>query len=99
MKKTAAFIIALTFLVSALCHAVDSPSDSGKRPNIVFIYSDDWGWGDLSSHGHPWLKTPNIDKLAAEGIGFQQFNVVNPVCSPSRAAAMTGICPARFSIH
>jgi N-acetylgalactosamine-6-sulfatase len=115
MKKIPAIMIALTVLGSALCYAADAPNppkgsektgadrstatQSGARPNIVFIYADDWGWGDLSAHGHPWLKTPNIDKLAAEGIDFRQFNVVNPVCSPSRAAAMTGLCPARFSIH
>lgn len=69
------------------------------KPNIVFIFADDWGWGDLSCHGHPWLKTPNLDRLAREGTDFQQFNVLNPVCSPSRAALMTGMHPARFSIH
>ncbi len=69
------------------------------RPNIVFIYADDWGWGDLSCHGSTWLKTPNIDRLASEGIDFQQFNVLNPVCSPSRVAAMTGRYPSRFGIN
>ncbi|GAB6164146.1 sulfatase-like hydrolase/transferase [Thermostilla marina] len=70
-----------------------------ERPNIVFIFADDWGWGDLSCHGHPWLKTPNIDRLAREGTDFLQFNVLNPVCSPSRTAALTGMYPARFCIH
>lgn len=69
------------------------------KPNIVFIFADDWGWGDLSCHGHPWLKTPHLDRLASEGIDFQQFNVLNPVCSPSRTAATTGMYPARFCIH
>ena len=69
------------------------------QPNIVFIFADDWGWGDLSCHGHPWLKTPNLDRLASEGTDFQQFNVLNPVCSPSRTAVMTGNYPARFSVH
>ena len=68
------------------------------RPNIVFIFADDWGWGDLSSHGHPWLKTPHLDRLAREGTDFHQFNVLNPVCSPSRTAAMTGMFPSRFGI-
>jgi arylsulfatase A-like enzyme len=67
--------------------------------NIVFIFADDWGWGDLSCHGHPWLKTPHLDQLASEGIDFQQFNVLNPVCSPSRTAVTTGMYPARFCIH
>ncbi len=75
------------------------PVVSSSKPNIVFIYADDWGWGDLSCHGHEWLKTPNIDRLASEGTDFMQFNVLHPVCSPSRTALMTGMCPARFSIH
>lgn len=70
-----------------------------KKPNIVFIFADDWGWGDLSCHGNGWLKTPNLDRLASEGVDFQQFNVLNPVCSPSRAAVMTGHFPARYGIH
>jgi len=69
------------------------------RPNIVFIFADDWGWGDLSSRGHPWLQTPHLDRLAREGVDFRQFNVLNPVCSPSRTAAMTGMFPARFCVH
>jgi N-acetylgalactosamine-6-sulfatase len=70
-----------------------------QHPNVVFIFADDWGWGDLSSHGHPWLKTPHLDRLAREGTDFHQFNVLNPVCSPSRTAAMTGMFPSRFGIH
>ena len=72
---------------------------AATKPNIVYIFADDWGWGDLSCHGHPWLKTPSLDRLASEGIGFRQFNVLNPVCSPSRTAATTGLYPARFCIH
>lgn len=70
-----------------------------SRPNIVFIFADDWGWGDLSCHGHDWLRTPNIDRLAREGIDFDQFYVLSPVCSPSRVAVMTGLFPARFCIN
>lgn len=70
-----------------------------QKPNIVFIFADDWGWGDLSSHGSTWLKTPNLDRLASEGIDFHQFNVLNPVCSPSRTAATTGMYPSRFCVH
>ncbi len=67
------------------------PAAEKSKPNIVIIYADDWGWGDLSCHGHPWLQTPSLDKLARQGTDFQQFNVLNPVCSPSRSAVMTGI--------
>jgi len=67
-------------------------------PNIVFIFADDWGWGDLESHGSTTLKTPNIDRLASEGTDFHQFTVNSPVCSPSRVAVMTGQFPERFNI-
>ena len=84
-------------LLAKTLPATEAPASS--RPNIVFILADDWGWGDLSAHGHPWLKTPNLDRLAREGVDFQQFNVLNPVCSPSRTAMITGRCPARYCIH
>lgn len=70
-----------------------------QQPNIIFIYADDWGNGDLSLHGHHTITTPNLDRLALEGTEFLQFNVSNPVCSPSRAAIMTGQYPARSHIH
>ena len=69
-----------------------------KQPNIVFIFADDWGWGDLGCHGHPYLKTPNIDRLAKEGTDFYRFTVSSGVCSPSRTAVMTGHFPARYNI-
>ncbi len=68
------------------------------QPNIVFIFADDWGWGDLSCHGHPYVKTPHIDQLAKEGMDFSRFTVASPVCSPSRTAVMTGHFPARYNI-
>lgn len=68
------------------------------RPNILFIFGDDWGWGDLSCHGHSYVKTPNIDRLAAEGTDFHRFTVASGVCSPSRTAVMTGHFPARYNI-
>ncbi|GDY20622.1 N-acetylgalactosamine-6-sulfatase [Verrucomicrobiota bacterium] len=92
--RTITFIAALLLASLPNVQAADAP-----KPNIVFIYADDWGWGDLSCHGNTWLKTPRLDKLASEGIDFQQFNVLSPVCSPSRAAAMTGRFPGRFGIN
>ena len=59
-----------------------------NRPNIVFVFADDWGWGDLSCYGHPHARTPNLDRLAAQGTLFSQFYVCSGVCSPSRAAVM-----------
>ena len=71
---------------------------AGDRPNVLFIFADDWGWGDLSCHGHPYVKTPNIDRLAREGTDFHRFTVASGVCSPSRTAVMTGHFPARYNI-
>jgi N-acetylgalactosamine-6-sulfatase len=78
------------------CHAQRSES---SRPNVVFILADDLGWGDLGCYGHPRIRTPHLDGLAAEGVIFTQFYVNGSVCSPSRAAFMTGCYPARHSIH
>ena len=94
MKRTLTLLFALMVAPPVALHAANA-----HRPNIVFIYADDWGWGDLSCHGNTWLQTPRLDRLASEGIDFQQFNVLSPVCSPSRAAAMTGRFPGRFGIN
>lgn len=69
-----------------------------SQPNILFIFADDWGWGDLSAHGHPYVKTPHIDRLVSEGTDFHRFTVASGVCSPSRTAVMTGHFPARYNI-
>ena len=61
----------------------------GKQPNILFILTDDQGYGDLERHGHPLLKTPHLDKLAEESVRFENF-YVSPSCSPTRAALLTG---------
>ncbi len=71
---------------------------SAQSPNILLILADDWGWGDLSCHGHPYVRTPHIDRLAREGTDFHRFSVASGVCSPSRTAVMTGHFPARYNI-
>lgn len=86
-----ASLLIVTLLLTVSCQAAE-------RPNIVFIFADDWGWGDLSCHGHPYVKTPNIDRLAKEGTDFHRFTVASGVCSPSRTAVMTGHFPARYNI-
>ncbi len=70
-----------------------------EKPNIVFVFIDDMGYGDLSCYGNPDIRTANIDRLAAEGIRFKQFYVASPICSPSRVAITTGQYPARHMIH
>lgn len=64
-------------------------SISGRRPNIILILTDDQGYGDMSCHGHPILKTPNIDRLSEQGVSFTDFHV-SPTCSPTRSALLTG---------
>jgi N-acetylgalactosamine-6-sulfatase len=76
-----------------------SETSRDDRPNFVFVFADDWGWGDLGCYGHPHVQTPHLDALASQGILFSQFYVCSGVCSPSRAAVMTGQFPARFGIH
>ncbi|MDW5290129.1 sulfatase [Formosa sp. PL04] len=73
-------------------------NEANTKTNILFIFADDWGWGDLSAHGHPYVKTPNIDRLVSEGTDFQRFTVASGVCSPSRTAVMTGQFPARHNV-
>jgi arylsulfatase len=62
---------------------------AGRRPNIIVIVTDDQGYGDVSAHGNPILKTPNLDRLHAEGVRFRDFHV-SPTCSPTRSALMSG---------
>ncbi|HUP80017.1 MAG TPA: sulfatase-like hydrolase/transferase, partial [Pirellula sp.] len=67
-------------------------------PNIVMVFIDDMGWGDFSCFGNTEAQTPNVDRLAAEGIRFSQFYVNSPICSPSRCALTTGQYPHRWKI-
>lgn len=81
------FLPAFLFLVSSL---------AAKQPNIVFILADDLGWGDLGCQGHPYAKTPNIDKLAADGTRFTHYYSTGVTCCPARTGLMTGKFPATF---
>ena len=71
---------------------------AAAKPNILFILIDDMGWMDLGCQGNPHLKTPNIDRFATEGIRFTDAYAPAPVCSPTRAALMTGHSPARLHL-
>ena len=71
---------------------------SGKRPNIILLLADDLGYGDLSCFGSPAVRTPHLDKLAAQGMKFNRFYAASAVCSPTRASVLTGRYPLRFGI-
>lgn len=71
----------------------------GQKPNIVYIFADDLGYGDLSCYGAKDINTPNIDQIAKEGIKFTEFYSASSVCSPSRAALLTGRYPQRMGIN
>ncbi|MEC9054277.1 MAG: sulfatase-like hydrolase/transferase, partial [Verrucomicrobiota bacterium] len=88
----------MKFVQLAVALGLSLSAAATEKPNILFIFADDWGWGDLGCHGHPYVKTPNIDRLAREGTDFHRFTVASGVCSPSRTAVMTGHFPARYNI-
>ena len=79
----------MTLLVGLLAGAAD------PRTNVVVILADDLGYGDLGCYGHPRFKTPNLDRMAAEGVRLTQFNAPMPFCAPTRAALLTGRLPIR----
>jgi len=69
------------------------------RPNVILCMTDDQGWGDTGYNGHPHLKTPNLDKMASQGVRFDRFYSAAPVCSPTRGSCVTGRHPSRYGIN
>ena len=70
--------------------------DAAKRPNLILILADDLGWADLSCYGNDLHQTPNLDRLAKQGVRFTDAYSASPVCTPTRAAILTGLHPARL---
>lgn len=93
--------VGATMLTTQSCTSISGANTSKKsegRPNIIFILADDLGWAELGCYGNKFNETPNLDKLAGEGMRFTEAYAAAPVCSPYRAALMTGQYPARVGI-
>ena len=86
----------LSLLLTSI-YLISSATAAEKKPNILFILTDDQGYGDLACHGHPFLKTPNLDKLYSESTRFTDYHV-SPTCAPTRAALMSGKNPFEVGI-
>jgi arylsulfatase A-like enzyme len=92
--KTAIFVLTVFCLITINAKA-QVQNQQSKKPNIIIILFDDLGYGDFGIYGNPTIKTPNIDRMAREGMKFTQFYTAAPVCTPSRAGLLTGRLPIR----
>ena len=88
-----------TLWIVTLCVLACFSQVDADQPNVILIFADDQGYGDLSCFGSETIHTPHIDRLATEGRKFTNFMVASPVCTPSRAALMTGCYPKRVGMH
>ncbi len=86
------FVLPFVLLCSAMA-AADASAQQSPKPNIILIVIDDFGWADLGCYGSTYHETPNLDALARCGMRFTDAYAACPVCSPSRAAIMTGKYP------
>lgn len=99
-RRGLGLVVAIALLLCGCTQTAMFPAPPApyRRPNIVLIFADDQGYNDMGCFGAPGLKTPRLDRMAAEGIRFTDFHVAAPVCSPSRAALLTGCYPQRVSL-
>ena len=97
--KTLKSLSVLTAAVLSNSLSLNAASDAANKPNFVIIFCDDMGYGDLSCYGNPTIRTPNIDRMACEGMKLTQFYVGAGVSTPSRAALMTGRLPVRNGLY
>lgn len=91
--------LALASVLATLIFTASPLLAAERKPNVIFILTDDQGWGDAHFAGHPYVKTPNLDRFVSQGTWFRQFYVAATVCSPSRTAFMTAHAPARHLVH
>ena len=92
------FILNVSSVFTVTARSCDT-IDNNKKPNFIIIFADDLRYGDLGSYGHPTIKTPNLDQMANEGMRFTQFYVGSSICTPSRAALLTGKLPIRTGMY
>ncbi|MDR2472233.1 MAG: sulfatase-like hydrolase/transferase [Tannerella sp.] len=97
MKKFSRGII-VPVMCTAVVPAAIASNPPKAKPNIIFILTDDMGYGDVGCYGGKFVPTPNIDRMAAEGLMFTQYYSASPISSPSRAGLLTGIHPAQWNI-
>src|SRR5688572_22103263 len=90
---------ALAILIFGVSVSAASAATGAQRPNIVFILADDLGYGDIGAFGQTKIRTPNLDRLAAEGMRFTEHYSGNAVCAPSRCVLMTGKHPGHAWIR
>ena len=86
----------LHLCVATIVPVTAATTGSPPKPNIILCMTDDQGWGDTGYNGHPELKTPNLDAMAAAGVRFDRFFSAHPMCSPTRASCLTGRSPTRY---
>lgn len=98
LRRTSVFLFAGMVLGISGCRPLEGTEKPAQRPNVVFFLVDDLGWADLACYGNRFHETPNIDRLASEGVRFTDAYAASAVCSPTRASIMTGKYPARLKI-
>src|SRR5690606_17592859 len=90
--------LAAMLLLAALAACSDAPADPPARPNVVWIVADDMGF-EIGAFGDPLARTPSLDRLASEGVRYTNAFATSGVCSPSRAALITGLFQTSFGAH
>lgn len=98
-KLLSGLILVISLMIVSPGCTTSSTARNSRTPNVIIIFTDDQGYGDLGCFGSDKIKTPNIDRMAEEGCRFTSFMVASPVCSPSRAALLTGCYPKRVGLH
>ncbi|MFO0946884.1 MAG: sulfatase [Planctomycetota bacterium] len=92
-------VMMMAWVILLGCFRASVAGEAPRPPNLVILFADDLGYGDLGCYGHPTIRTPNLDRMAAEGMKFTQFYSADSVCTPSRSALLTGRLPVRTGLY